>query len=155
LGWPLRKWVRSSKLDPCPSLLWRRYALYIQTRVSSVCRALCCSHYARLKFVSIGLGVSDFRGSSHRPVSVCLSVCLSQVGVLLRRLNLGSHKQLHTIAQGSTFLKPNKFAKFDRGHRLQGRQMQKGLVKIGDLRQITGYISKTAKDRHIVSIKVE
>jgi len=33
--------------------------------------------------------------------------------------------------------------------------MQVGLVKIGDLRQITGYISKTAKDRHIVSIKVE
>ena len=30
-----------------------------------------------------------------------------------------------------------------------------GVVKIGDLRQITGYISKTVKDRHIVSIKVE
>ena len=33
--------------------------------------------------------------------------------------------------------------------------MQVGWVKIGDFRQITGYISKTAKDRHIVSIKVE
>ena len=32
---------------------------------------------------------------------VCpLSVCLSQVGVLQRRLNLGSHKQRHTIARG-------------------------------------------------------
>ena len=35
---------------------------------------------------------------------VCLSVCLSfrpsQVGVLLKRLNVGSHKQHHTIAQG-------------------------------------------------------
>ena len=31
-------------------------------------------------------------------VSVCL--CLSQVGVLLKRLNTGSHKQHHTIAQG-------------------------------------------------------
>jgi len=30
-----------------------------------------------------------------------------------------------------------------------------GWVKIGDFRQITGYISKTVKDRHIVSIKVE
>ena len=29
-----------------------------------------------------------------------------------------------------------------------------GVVKIGDFRQITGYISKTVKDRHIVSIKV-
>jgi len=36
------------------------------------------------------------RGTSHEPVSVCLS----QVGVLLKRLNVGSHKQHHTIAQG-------------------------------------------------------
>jgi len=36
-------------------------------------------------------------------------------------------------------------------------QMQVEWVKIGDFRQITGYISKTVglKDRHIVSIKVE
>ena len=34
-------------------------------------------------------------GTSHGPVSVCLS----QVGVLLKRLNRGSHKQHHTIAQ--------------------------------------------------------
>ena len=37
------------------------------------------------------------RGTSHGPVSVrlsvCLSVCPSQVGVLLKRLNVGSHKQ--------------------------------------------------------------
>jgi len=34
-------------------------------------------------------------------LSVCLSVsvCLSQVGVLLKRLNGGSHKQHHTIPQ--------------------------------------------------------
>jgi len=38
------------------------------------------------------------RGTSHGPVSV--SVCLSQVGVLLKRLNVGSHKQHHTIALG-------------------------------------------------------
>ena len=37
-------------------------------------------------------------GTSHGPVSV--SVCLPQVGVLLKRLNVGSHKQHHTIAQG-------------------------------------------------------
>jgi len=44
------------------------------------------------------------RGTSHGPVSVRLSVrlsvCPSQVGVSLKRLNAGSHKQHHTIAQG-------------------------------------------------------
>ena len=36
-------------------------------------------------------------GTSHGPVSV--SVCLSQAGVLLKRQNVGSHKQHHTIPQ--------------------------------------------------------
>jgi len=40
------------------------------------------------------------RGTSHGPVSVCPSVRPSQVGVLLKRINVGSHKQHHTIAQG-------------------------------------------------------
>ena len=44
------------------------------------------------------------RSTSHGPVSVCLClfvcVCLSQAGVLLKRLNVGSHKQHHTIPQG-------------------------------------------------------
>ena len=86
----------------------------------------------------------------------CLSVCpcLSQVGVLLKRLNVGSHKQHHTIAQG-LFLVPKISAKFDRGHPLRGRRMQVGWVKIGDFRRITGFISKTVQDRHILSIKVE
>jgi len=55
----------------------------------------------------------------------------------------------------SSFLMPKISAKFDRDHPLWGRQMQVGYVKIGDFRQITGYISKTAKDRRMVSIKVE
>jgi len=33
-------------------------------------------------------------------LSVCLCLCLSQVGVLLKRINTGSHQQNHTIAQG-------------------------------------------------------
>jgi len=33
--------------------------------------------------------------------------------------------------------------------------MQVGWVKIGDFRQITGYISNTVQDRRMVSIKVE
>jgi len=31
--------------------------------------------------------------------SVCVCVCLSQVSVLLKRLNIGSYKQHHTVAQ--------------------------------------------------------
>ena len=33
--------------------------------------------------------------------------------------------------------------------------MQVGWLKIGDFRQIAGYISKTVEDRRMVSIKVE
>ena len=33
-------------------------------------------------------------------MALCPSVCPSQIGVLLKRLNLGWHKQHHTIAQG-------------------------------------------------------
>jgi len=99
------------------------------------------------------------RGTSHGPVSVCPSVCPSvrpsQVGVLLKRLNIGSHKQHHAIARDFSFLKPKISAKFDRGHPLRGRQMQVGWVKIGDFRQIAGYISKTIQDIRMVSIKVE
>ena len=36
----------------------------------------------------------------------------------------------------SSFLTPKISAKFDRGHPLQGRQMQVGWVKIGDFLQI-------------------
>ena len=43
------------------------------------------------------------RGTCHGPVSVRLSVRPSQVGVLLKRLNVRSHKQHHTIAQGLQF----------------------------------------------------
>jgi len=45
------------------------------------------------------------RGTSHGPVSLSVrpSVRPSQVGVLLKRLNIGSHKQHHTIAQGLQF----------------------------------------------------
>jgi len=88
-------------------------------------------------------------------LSVRLSVRQSQVGVLLKRLNVGLHKQHNTIAQGLVFTVPNISAKFDRDHPLRGRQMQVGWVKIGAFRQIAGYISKTVQDRRMVSIKVE
>jgi len=40
---------------------------------------------------------------------LCPSFCPSQVGVLLKRLNLESYKEHRTIAQGSSFLMPKIF----------------------------------------------
>ena len=51
---------------------------------------------AKFTFSSFYHAMLCIRGTSHGRVSVCPS----QVGVLLIRLNIGLHKQHHTIAQG-------------------------------------------------------
>ena len=71
-------------------------------------------------------------GSSHEPVSV--SVCLSQVGVLLKRLNVGSRKQHRTIAQRLFFSDAKDLREILPGQPVWERQMQVGWVKIGDFR---------------------
>ena len=88
---------------------------------------------------------------------LCLSVCLSQVGVLLKRLNVGSHKH-HTIAQG--FLKPKISAKFDRDHPLRagygGAKCRLGGSKSAPLtNNRLGLYLETVQDRRMVSLKVE
>jgi len=97
--------------------------------------------------------------NSHGPVSVCvcLSVCqcMTQVGLLLKRLNTGSHKQHHTIDQGFQFFDAKDLREILLGSPPTGRQMQMGWVKLGDFRQIAGYISKTVKGIRMVSNKVE
>ena len=55
----------------------------------------------------------------------------------------------------SCFLTPKIIAKFGRGHPIRGLQMQVGWGKIGDFRQIAGYMFKTVQDRRIVPIKVK
>jgi len=87
--------------------------------------------------------------------SVCLSVLPSQVGVLLKRLNVGSHRQHHTIAQGLWFSDAKDVREIRPGSPPAGRQMQVGWVIICDFRQIAGYILKTIQDSRMVSIKVE
>ena len=96
------------------------------------------------------------RGTSHGLVSVRLSVlvCLSQVGVLLKRLNVESQKTLHN-SQELYFSDAKVPREIRPGSPRTRAPNAGGWVKIGDFRQITGYISKTAKDRHIVSVKVE
>jgi len=47
--------------------------------------------------------------------SVCPSVCLSQITVLQRWLNLGSHKQRHTIAQRLQFVDVKNLGEIAKG----------------------------------------
>jgi len=96
------------------------------------------------------------RGTSHGPVSVRLSVCPS----VTSRCSTKTAKR--RITQTTPHDTPGilvfwcqRFPRNSTGHFLRGCQMQVGWVKIGDFRQIAGYISKTVKDRHIVSINVE
>jgi len=97
-----------------------------------VCTSLQTDNHASTPPLSFYRAMLRIRGTSHGPVSVRLSVRPSHVGVLLKRLNVGSDKHYHTIAQDSSFLTPKISAKFDRGHPLRGRRMQVGWVKIGD-----------------------
>ena len=48
-------------------------------------------------------------------LSVCPAVCLSQVGVLLKRLNAGSRKQRHTIARPLEFSDAENLGKTQAG----------------------------------------
>ena len=87
-------------------------------------------------------------------MGLCQSVCLSVTSRSSTKTAKRSITQTTPHNSPGT-LTPKISAKFDQGHPLQGRQMQVGWVKISDFRQISGYILKTAKNRHIVSIKVE
>ena len=96
------------------------------------------------------------RGTSHRPVSVSVCLCLSvtircSTKTTKRRITQTTpHDSPGTLVfwcqrspRNSTGVAPTRAPNAGR------------VVKIGDFRQIAGYISKTVKGRHIVSIKVE
>jgi len=55
----------------------------------------------------------------------------------------------------SSFLMPKISTKFDRGHPLEGAECRWGGLKSATFEKCPAIISKTVKDRHIVSIKVE
>jgi len=57
-------------------------------------------HYLQLIGLHVGGLTARCHASAVLAMGLCPSVCLSQVGVLLKRLNTGSHKQHHTIAHG-------------------------------------------------------
>jgi len=65
-----------------------------------------------------------------------VSVCLSQVVVLLKRLNVGSRKQRRTIAQGLySFLLPKILAKLKQGHPNGGAKCRWGRLKLATFGQ--------------------
>jgi len=68
---------------------------------------------------------------------------------------IGSHKQRHTIAQGVKFSGDKDLREIRPQSSPVGAPNAGELVKIGDFRQIAGYISKAVQDRRMVSIKVE
>jgi len=95
------------------------------------------------------------RGTSHGPVSV--SVCMS---VTSRSSTKTAKRRItqttpHDSSGALVFWRQRSPRNSTGGHPLRGRRMHVGWVKIGDFWQITGYISKTVKDRRVVSINVE
>ena len=93
------------------------------------------------------------RGTSHGPVSVsvcvCLSVCLSQAGVLLKRQKRRITQTTPHDTQGSLVFCCQRSPRNSTGVTPTRAPNAGRVVRIGDFRQITGYISKTVKDRHI------
>jgi len=56
-----------------------------------------------MHFCDISLKVAQFYHTMACQCGICcsrMSACLSQVSVRPKQLNIGSHKQRHTIAQG-------------------------------------------------------
>jgi len=56
-------------------------------------------------------------------------VCLSHVDIVSKWLNLGSHKQRHTIARVLQFFMPKISVKFKWDHPLQGAKWRWGSIK--------------------------
>jgi len=87
--------------------------------------------------------------------SVRLSVRPPQVRVLLKRLNVGSHKQHHTISQGFSFSDVKDLREIRPGSPPTGAPNAGGVGQNRRLSTNNGYISKTVGDRRMVYIKVE
>jgi len=95
------------------------------------------------------------RGTSHGPVSVCLCLSVTSQSSTKTAKRRITQTTPHDTPRNSSFLVPKISAKFDRGHPLRRCRMQVGWVKIDDFWLITGCISKTVQDRHILPIEVE
>jgi len=146
----------------CNRKLTSRQAVPTVNSASVIKEQGCIFSYKKYQFSLLRARESYFyramlciRGTSHGAVSVRSSVRLSQVGVLLKRLNVASHKQHRTIAGGLWFSGAKDLREIRPGSS-HARATNAGGVG-QNLRHSTnnGYISKTVQDRRMVSIKVE
>ena len=148
-----RKGIRSVKTE-CSVLAWLSVWSDVQI---CIWPSWCHCHLLSLASLKSRLITARCCASAVLAMGLCPSVSVS----LTSRCSTKTAKRRitqttpHDTPKDSSFLMPKISAKFDRGHPLRGRQMQVGWVKIDDFRHISGYVSKTVKDRRIVSIKVK
>jgi len=98
------------------------------------------------------------RGTSHGPVFVSLSVRLFVSATSWSSTKTANRRITQTTPHDSTgtlFFCRQRTPRNSTGVTPYGAPNAGGWVKIGDFRQITGCISKTVHNRHIVFIKVE
>ena len=119
-----------------------------------------CREYSVLMFLCLYAfccGSVIFTARCYASAVLAMALCPSVCPSVTSRCSTKTAKRRITqkTSHDSSFRTPKISAKFHRDHPLRGRQIQVGWVKIGDFRQITGYISKTVQDRRMVSIKVE
>ena len=82
-------------------------------------------------------------------MALCLCLCVTSRSSTKMARHRITQNNITQQPRDSRFLTPKISAKFDRGQPLRGRQMQVWWVRIGDFRQITGYISKTVQEYKI------
>jgi len=152
----IKKFSRATKASAnCISqinakFLTRKFALQSKSVFGASCMQ--CNLTAHYLFIT-----ARCCASAVLAMALCLSVrlCLSQVGVLLKRQKRRITQTTPPDTPGSLVFWCQSSSLNSIGVTPTRAPNAGGVVKIGDFRQITGYISKTVKDRHIVSIKVE
>ena len=134
---------------PLSTWVYENFTFEVVTYCSIYCSEFAVNVLTARCYASAVLAMALCR--SVRP-SVCLSVCPSQVGVLLKRLNVGSHKQHHTIVQGILVFRSQRSPRNSTGVTpYEGAECRWG----GSKSATFDIYPAISRKRYIVSIKVE
>jgi len=108
----------------------------------------------RDRFIRFYRAMLSIRGTSHVPLSVCVRLCLC-LSVTSRCSTKTAKRRITQTTPhdtpGSLVFWCQRSPRNSTGVTPYEGAECKWVVNIGDFRQITGYISKTVKDRHIFS----